>query len=238
MYKRTITGTISKNDMTDLKDGGYAVFTVESDTGAVADSRPISGTLTLSLVRCYVTTAYLDIRFDGSTGDVMAQTGVLSGDSDIHAESFTLDALALSMMSTEPETVYVCVEATSGTGNKINFREGCTLTLEIDYALPPELISYTDPTLEAGVTKIKAVHMTELQTNINLQREGLALSPWTFTAIRAGYTSLADWTAHVEEMREAIDDVGTAHDDWITIDVNRPTAAVIEQLRAAVEAML
>lgn len=238
MYTRTITGTISKYNNTDLKDGGYAVFTVDSDTGAVEDARPVSGRLTASSIRCYASTAILAVRFDSATGDVLAETDKLSGKEAIHSETFTLTAMVLAMMAKEPETVYLCVDSTSGTGVKINFREACTITLEIDYALPQPLLPWTDKAIIAGETRVKAVHMTELQTNINRQREALALAAWPFATIRAGYTSLADWTAHVEEMRAAIDDAGTVHDGWITIDINSPSAAVIEQLRAAVEAML
>lgn len=238
MYTRTITGTISKYNNTDLKDGGYAVFTVDSDTGAVEDARPVSGRLTASSIRCYASTAILAVRFDSATGDVLAETDKLSGKEAIHSETFTLTAMVLAMMAKEPETVYLCVDSTSGTGVKINFREACTITLEIDYALPQPLLPWTDKTIIAGETRVKAAHMTELQTNINRQREALALAAWPFATIRAGYTSLGDWTAHVEEMRAAIDDAGTVHDGWITIDVNSPSAAVIEQLRAAVEAML
>lgn len=239
MYTRKITGTISKYNNTDLKDGGYAVFTVDSDTGAAENARPVSGRLTVSSIRCYATTAYLAVRFDSATGAIMAKTDKLSGTDSIHSETFTLDALAMASMATEPQAVYLCVEGTSGTGVKINFREGCTISLEIDYMLPQELLPWTDSPIIKGTTRIKAVHMTELQTNINRQREALALAAWPFVTIRAGYTSIGDWTAHVEEMRAAIDDAGrTPSDGWTTIDINSPSAAIIEELRAAVEAML
>lgn len=239
MYTRKITGTISKYNNVDLKDGGYAVFTVDSDTGAVEDARPVSGLLTVSAMRCYSTEAYLVIRFDDATGAIMAKTNALSGTSAAHAETFNLDAFALSMMATEPQTVYLCVEATSGTSNKANFREECTVTLEIGYLLPQELLPWTDSPIIAGETHVKAVHMTELQTNINRQREALALASWPFATIRAGYTSLGDWTAHVEEMRAAITEAGcTPEGGWTSIDINSPTAAIIEELRNAVEAML
>lgn len=240
MYTRKITGTISKYNNTDLKDGGYAVFTVDSDTGAVEDARPVSGRLTASSIRCYASTAILAVRFDSATGVIMAETDKLSGKETIHSETFTLSAMALAMMAREPETVYLCVEGTSGTGVKINFREACTISLEIDYVLPQALLPWTDSPIIAGVTRIKAVHMTELQTNILWQREALGLNEvMLFSTVRAGYTSLAQWTAHVQEMRAAIDDAGcTPPGGWLPIDVNRPTAAVMQQLREAVEAML
>ena len=238
MYTRTITGTISKYALTDLKSGGYAIFAVDSDTGAVSDGRPVSAVLSVSETKSYAPTAYLEIRFDGPTEPVAAITGAISGDSIAHAETFDLAELTGDLLTAEPSSVYLCVVAISGIGNKINFREDCTLTLEITYTLPPELISYTDPTLTAGETRIKAVHMTELQTNINLQRGGLALAEWPFGTIRAGYTSLAGWSEQVEEMRAAIDDTGVQHEAWIEITKNCPTAAVIEQLRRVVALLL
>lgn len=238
MYTRKITGTISKYDMTDLKPGGYAIFTVDSDTGAVSNGRPVAARLTASSIRCYATSAYLALRFDSSMGNDVAYTGTLSGDSSIHGEDFELSGLTGDLLTVEPETVILRVVATSGTSNKINFREGCTISLEIEYTLPPELVPYTDPVITAGETHVKAAHMGELRVNINLQRSGMGIAPYGFSPIRAGYTSLAEWTAHVEEMRDAIDETGVQHEAWISISVNRPTAAVIEQLRRVVEAML
>lgn len=238
MYTRKITGTISKYDMTDLKGGGYAVFTVDSDTGLVEDARPVSGRLTVSSIRCYASTAYMVIRFDSNDGNVMAYTDNLSGDSSIHSETFGVHQPVMALMATEPETVYLCIEATSGTGNKANFREGCTIDLEIDYALPQALEPWTDAPLIAGETLVKAVHMTELQTNINRQREALGYPAYRFTTIRAGYTSLADWTANVMELRAAIDQIVFEHEEWLPIPVNCPTAIILLQLRDVVEAML
>lgn len=237
MFTRTITGTISKYDMNDLKPGEYAIFTVDSDTGAVDNGRALSGRLTVSSIRCYSTAAYLAIRFDDATGAIMAQTEALSGDSTIHGETFDVLAPAGDLMQAAPSTLYLCVEGTGST-NKVNFREGCTISLEIYYSMPPELVPYTDPVITAGVTKIKAAHMSELRVNINLQRDGMGIVPYSFTPIRAGYTSLAGWMTHVAEMRAAIDETGVYHEAWIPISVNCPTAAVIEQLRRVVEAML
>ena len=97
--------------------------------------------------------------------------------------------------------------------------------------------AYTDPVLTAGQTRIKAVHMLELQSNINEQRTYNNLTAYAFTDIQAGYTSLAGWKSHVLEMRAAIDEMSTEHETWIAITENRPTAAVIEQLRRVVDTL-
>lgn len=345
MPTRTITGSVSVNSTTDLKGGGYAGFTVTSDTGPVSNGQVTAARLNTSSIRTYATTAYLGVKFGSADGTTLASTGALSSNSSSHSEDFTLSVLNAGLLTGSPSMVYLAVVATSGTGNKINFRDGCTITLEIDYTLPPtkctapsgvsvsgststgdnvtlswnaggggtnnaltgyevqrcessdgstwgswaalgtttdtnlsvapptmygnyykfrvrtqgaagssyysdwaestntlrkarpSLISYTDPDLVAGVTKIKAAHITELQTNVNLLRNGLGLSSYAFTTIQAGYTSLAGWSAHVAELRTAIDEMGISHEAWIAISVNCPTAAVMQQLRRVVAAI-
>jgi len=101
----------------------------------------------------------------------------------------------------------------------------------------PVLIEYTDPIIEAGVTKVKAVHITELQTNINLVRTANNYMPREFTAIRASYTSLAGWNAHILELRAAIDGMGVPHETWLALGDNCPRADVLMQLRRVVEAV-
>lgn len=118
-------------------------------------------------------------------------------------------------------------------------------TRSFTYAVP----SWTDPTLTAGTTPIKAAHINELRTAINNVRAyyGMAAYSWAQT-ITAGSTSLAGWTSHVTELRTAIDqivavvngwDTANSTNDislpaWIAITENKPTAAVINQLRAAI----
>ena len=106
--------------------------------------------------------------------------------------------------------------------------------------------SWTDASLVAGETPIKAVHMTELRAAVDNVRAyyGLAAYPWA-AAITAGVTSLAGWTGHVQELRTAIEQVVALVNGWdtasatnritlpawIAIPENKPAAAVITQLR-------
>lgn len=348
MSKRTITGHITQYALTDLKDGGYAVFAVDYDSGAEATASVSSVMMNLTDIRSYSTTAYLQVRFDSPTGDVLAITGAMSGDQTIHGEDIELVNATDGLITETPSTIYIGVVSTGGTGNKINFREECCITLEIEYTFPPsactpatnlelsttessgeavtlswtagsggtnnefvhyrvmaesgaiqangeiswnfsreiaqvtetsyqvkppgtynmcvrytiltvgtaglgfaatsrpsdiltrkrpDLVAYTDQRLRPGETRIKAVHMLELQHNINLLREGMGLPAVSFTEIRAGYTSLADWTAHVEELRAAIEDAYWEHEIWIPIYINTPTTYVIDQLRRVVAAV-
>lgn len=101
----------------------------------------------------------------------------------------------------------------------------------------PTLTAYTDPTIVANETKVKAIHMLELQSNINTMRTGRGLSAYTFAEIRAGYTSLAGWNNHIKEMRTAIDAMTTNHEAWLPLGENAPRAEVIMQLRRVVDSL-
>lgn len=101
----------------------------------------------------------------------------------------------------------------------------------------PTPTAYTDSTIEAGTTAVKAVHMLELQSDINAMRSYYGLSAYTFTEIRAGYTSLAGWNGHINELRAAIDAITTNHETWYVLGDNAPRAEVITQLRRVVAAV-
>ena len=137
-----------------------------------------------------------------------------------------------------PETVdnwyYYRVRSIADAGPEFNSAYETTTGLR--RALP-ELIAYTDTVLTAGQTRIKAVHMTQLQQNINTLRVAYGFTAYSFTAIKAGYTSLGGWLGHITEMRAAIDGMGRDHEAWIVITENRPSAAVMEQMRRVVAAL-
>jgi len=320
-------------------------FTVSTDTGADAMMSPTAARLTLSRVRSYSAEYTLNVLFPGESIVCAACTGAMAVNTDTHAPTMALQSLDDALMSQTPGTITLEVVGDTD-DNCINFREGCVLTLEIDYdikktpcgkpenvalaassspnwAVPltwsagtngmhnavayyeiarleakagsaatgtpepfattknlsynvlppaltgnvyyffvravgtageeyaspwavcptpllrsrPTLVPYTDDVIVAGVTTIKAAHITELQTNINRLRVGKGMEGYTFTAITAGITSLAGWSAHITELRAAIDDTGVEHDTWIEIPVNCPTAAVMMQLREVVETL-
>lgn len=125
---------------------------------------------------------------------------------------------------------YVRTLGTAGTAYSSGYA-ACSQTLKKER---PTIGAYTDPVLTAGQTRIKAAHMLELQTNINVMRLAYGKTEYSFTAIQAGYTSLGGWKSHVLEMRAAIDEINSSHSAWIAIEGNRPKASVIEQLREVV----
>ena len=342
MSTRIIEASIAQYATTDLADGKFARFAVTEDTGAVADATIIAARLYISAYRSYSASYMLAVKYDSSSGSTLAKTGELKADSTVHDSTLTLSSLKAALMTGAPDNIYLVVDATSGSGNKINFRELCTITLEIDYVnkctapanltlssgtssgdavtlswsggtggdgnafkhyeiarqasadgitwgdretiattttkactvhppaafghlykyhvrtmgeagetyasawvecaatlkkVRPALLAYTDSTITAGATRIKAAHITEIQTNVNRLRQSLGLEAFAFAELRAGYTSLAEWSAHVAELRAAIDEMSAAHEAWEEITENRPTASAMLQLRRVVAAI-
>jgi len=107
---------------------------------------------------------------------------------------------------------------------------------------------WTDASLVANATPIKATHMQELRNAVDQVRAYYGMVTYTWAeALVAGVTSLAGWTSHVYEIRTAIDQVvslvngwdmeSTTHNislpTWIPISVNKPSTAVMIQLREA-----
>lgn len=234
MLTREITAAIAYGSMTDLKPGRYARFAVTGDTGPVSGVIITAVRLHVSLYRSYSTSYTLQVKYDASSGAALASTAAMESDSTEHAETLALANWLPDLVKLTPENIYLVVQG-SGTTNKCNFRDGCTITLSIDYMYPPELIAYTDPTITAGVTQVKAAHITELQTNVALIRNALSLPPWPFSAIRAQYTSIGGWNDHITELRDAIDDMTTNHEEWLELGDNRPRKDVLEQMRRVVE---
>lgn len=123
--------------------------------------------------------------------------------------------------------------------------QSTAVTGSLTYSAP----SYTDPSLAAGTTRIKAAHMTELRDMVNNVRAyyGLAAVGWAET-ITAGSTKTRNWKAHVLELQQAINDVvalvngwdsgGAANNinlpTWIAIRGKQPQADVMAQIRAVV----
>ena len=104
---------------------------------------------------------------------------------------------------------------------------------------------FTDPLLMAGVTPIKAVHMTELQTRGNVVRVscGLPAATWTDPALTSGVTPVK--AAHMTELRAAVAAAHTARgqpapawtDPVMTAGVTPIKAAHVLELREAVMAL-
>lgn len=97
--------------------------------------------------------------------------------------------------------------------------------------------AWTDATLTAGVSSIRAVHLTQLQERVAAIRAFYGLSAYDFTAVTARKTKIAKWAALIGELRSAIDGITTNHAAWNTLEAGKPRIAHITQLRDIIDNM-
>ena len=97
--------------------------------------------------------------------------------------------------------------------------------------------AWTDQTLTAGVSSIRAVHLTQLQERVSAIRAFYGLSAYAFTAVTARKTKIATWAALIGELRSAIDGITTNHAAWNTLEAGKPRIAHITQLRDIIDNM-
>ena len=97
--------------------------------------------------------------------------------------------------------------------------------------------AWTDQTLTAGVSSIRAVHLTQLQERVAAIRAFYGLSAYSFTAVTARKTKIAKWAALIGELRSAIDGITTNHAAWNTLEAGKPRIAHITQLRDIIDNM-
>jgi hypothetical protein len=104
-------------------------------------------------------------------------------------------------------------------------------------------VVFTDSPLVGGTTKIKAVHITELRTAVNLMRAAAGLSAATFTdsSLIAGTTQFK--AVHLTELRTALNAARTAAslpaltytDTTITANTTTGKAAHLTEIRNALQ---
>lgn len=97
--------------------------------------------------------------------------------------------------------------------------------------------TWTDAILTAGVSGIRAVHLTQLQERVSVIRAFYGLAAYGFTVIEARKTKIAKWAALISEIRSAIDGITTSHEAWNTLQAGRPRIAHIMQLRKIIDGM-
>lgn len=97
--------------------------------------------------------------------------------------------------------------------------------------------AWTDATLTAGVSSIRAVHLTQMQERVAAIRSFYGLSAYAFTAVTARKTKIAKWASLIGELRSAIDGITTNHAAWNTLEAGKPRIAHITQLRDIIDNM-
>lgn len=80
-------------------------------------------------------------------------------------------------------------------------------------ALTVAALAFTDPDLSLPHMKIKAVHLTELQTAINTLRVAYGIAPRAFTAIVPNITLVSN-TAVIAELQNAVQDIINLINGW------------------------
>ncbi|MBR4040607.1 MAG: fibronectin type III domain-containing protein [Clostridia bacterium] len=98
-----------------------------------------------------------------------------------------------------------------------------------------DAFAWEDPILTAGVSGIRAVHLTQLQESIDAIRPFFDLGAYDFTPVTAGVTKVAKWADLIEELRAAIDETGEKHDAWNLLQAGVPRIANIMQLRQIID---
>ena len=105
--------------------------------------------------------------------------------------------------------------------------------------------AFTDPSLTAGATQVRVVHLSELRTNLEAlhAKYGLTAPMWTDPTITAGATVVKG--VHLTEMRSALNAIyqaagltpPTHTDPTITEGATLIKAVHITELRAAIQAV-
>lgn len=128
----------------DLKAGVGYTFHILSDTGAIGEGTILSARVTISRMRSYSAGYVLELSYGGDTLAKTWNPGVFED-----TRSVTLELREpVSALLTDPahSLVLTAVDNSGSTGNKVNYREQCTVTVEIDYEEEPDTVFYYDGT--------------------------------------------------------------------------------------------
>lgn len=97
--------------------------------------------------------------------------------------------------------------------------------------------AWTDATLTAGVSGIRAVHLTQMHERVNTIRAFYDMGAYAFTPVTARKTKIAKWVQLISEIRTAIDQITTDHDAYNALSEGRPRIANVTQLRRIIDEM-
>lgn len=127
----------------DLKAGMSQSFSVMDDSGAASEGTLLSARLTISRLRSYSENYVLEVAFDGVVLGRTENPGVFEDTRSIVLEILAPDKKLL----TEPvfDITLTAADASGSTGNKLNYREQCYVTVEVDYQVRDDSnVSYWD----------------------------------------------------------------------------------------------
>lgn len=145
MPSRIITAASTGGTNANKKHGEYVSFdTIVSDTGPVSNAHVTSATLYISSYQVWINTAWLTVIFGNNSGSIVANTQLLHKNSESHSSTETLDNLnpALLTASVSQMRLGVLNQNTSSTNTCVNVRNGCTITLTINYEYNHKTVKY------------------------------------------------------------------------------------------------
>ena len=136
MPSRVITAVSTAGTNTEKKKGEFVSFdSITSDTGPVSNAIATSATLYISSYQTFMPNGWLNVIFGNNSGTIVANTQLLAQNSTSHSSTETLDNLNSDVLLTATVTqMRLGVQGNgSSTASYVNIRNGCTITLTINY---------------------------------------------------------------------------------------------------------
>lgn len=161
MPSRVIVAASTGGTNMNKKHGEYVSFdTITSDTGPVSNAHVTSATLYISSYQVWITTAWLNVIYGTNSGTIVANTQLLHKNSEAHSSTETLDNLTSTLLTASVSQMRLGVrnQNTSSTNTCVNVRNGCTITLTINYEYnttacsPPTSVSVNKTNVAPGAS--------------------------------------------------------------------------------------
>ena len=159
MPSRVITAMSTAGTNVEKKKGEFVSFdSITSDTGPVSNAIATSATLYISNYQTYMPNGWLNVIFGNNSGTIVANTQLLAQNSTSHSSTETLDNLNSDVLLTATVTqMRLGVQGNgSSTASYVNIRNGCTITLTINYeynttaCMPPTSVAVNATNVAPG----------------------------------------------------------------------------------------
>jgi uncharacterized repeat protein (TIGR01451 family) len=192
-------------------------------------ARSVTATFTASAAQRVLT---VTVRGSG-VGTVTSSAGGIACPGDC-SQSYPINTVATLAANPTAGATVAWSGACSGSG-------ACVVTLDAARSVTVTFArAFTDPTLTAGVTRVKAAHLLELREAVDTLRARLGLAPVAWPASPPLAVGAVVRAAHVVQLRDALQALGAAPpavDPTLTPGVTRVKAAHVDELRARVRAL-
>lgn len=96
--------------------------------------------------------------------------------------------------------------------------------------------AWADAQIIPRETYIRAEQISQIRERIDEIRTFYGLAAYAYTPLVARETKIAKWAVLIQELRDAIDEIGTVQ-GWNTLEAGKPRIAHITQLRAIIDGL-